>query len=75
MTIKNILTIIQIVLAGVIITLIMLQNRGSGLGSAFGSDTAVFRARRGAEKIMHYGTIFALIIFFFLSLLLVWFQS
>lgn len=75
MTIKNILTIVQIVLAGVIITLIMLQNRGSGLGSAFGGGTAVFRARRGAEKLMHYGTIVALTTFFFLAILLVWYQG
>lgn len=75
MAIKDILIIFQIILAVVIIILIMLQNRGSGLGSAFGSETAVFRARRGAEKILHYATIVSLTIFFFLSLLLVWLQT
>lgn len=75
MDVKNILISFQIILAAAIIVLIILQNRGSGLGSAFGGETAVFRARRGAEKLMHYATIVSVTIFFFLSLILVWYQT
>lgn len=70
MNLKDILTGVQIVLAGLIIVLIMIQNRGSGLGSAFGGETAVFRTRRGAERLLHYATILLLVLFFFLSLFL-----
>lgn len=76
MNLKDGLIIFQILLAGFIITLIILQNRGSGLGSAFaGGETAVFRARRGAEKLMHYTTITLCTLFFFLSIFLVWFRG
>ena len=75
MVIKDILTLAQIVMAGFIIGLIILQNRGSGLGSAFaGGETAVFRARRGAEKLLHYTTIILCTLFGFLSLFLVWYR-
>lgn len=36
---------------------ILLQQRGSGLGDAFGSDTAVYTSRRGVEKLLYYLTI------------------
>ena len=54
-----ILNIIQIVLATLLIITIMLQNRGSGLGAAFGGEGNVYMAKRGAEK-----TIFILSIIF-----------
>lgn len=74
--VKDILTAVQLIIAILIIVLIILQNRGSGLGSAFaGGETAVFRARRGAEKLMHNSTVVLCVLFFFLSIFLVWYRG
>ena len=57
-------TIIQIVSAIALIIAILLQQRGTGLGSAFGGDSAVFRTKRGVEKTLFFGTIIFSILFF-----------
>lgn len=57
------LQIAQGILAIILITAILLQQRGSGLGSAFGGDSAVYRTKRGAEKIIFYGTIAVAVLF------------
>ena len=51
------LQIVHVIIAVLLITTILLQQRGSGLGDAFGSDTAVYTSRRGAEKALFYLTI------------------
>jgi protein translocase SecG subunit len=35
----------------------LLQQRGSGLGAAFGGEATVFRTKRGLEKILFYVTV------------------
>ena len=59
-----ILPVIQIVLSALLVTAILLQQRGSGLGAAFGGDTNVFRTKRGVEKILFYATIGLAVLFF-----------
>ncbi|MBD3252063.1 preprotein translocase subunit SecG, partial [Candidatus Uhrbacteria bacterium] len=59
-----ILPIIQMVLAVLLVTAILLQQRGSGLGAAFGGGGDVYRTKRGVEKILHYATIGLAIVFF-----------
>jgi preprotein translocase subunit SecG len=59
-----ILPIIQIVLSVLLCTAILLQQRGSGLGAAFGGDGNVFRTKRGVEKILFYATIGLAVLFF-----------
>jgi len=56
--------IIQIVSAISLIIVIILQNRGSGLGSAFGGEGNVYRSRRSFEKILFKLTIVLAVIFF-----------
>lgn len=51
------LDIIQIVIAILLIITILLQNRGSGLGSAFGGEGNIYMAKRGAEKFIFFATI------------------
>jgi len=52
------ITIIQIAIAIAIITLILLQERSSGMSGLFGGDSGGFyQARRGMEKTMFYLTI------------------
>ncbi|MEX2043352.1 MAG: preprotein translocase subunit SecG [Patescibacteria group bacterium] len=60
-------TVLQVILAidaVWLITLILLQNRGVALSSTFGgADSSVNYQRRGAEKVLHYLTIAAALIF------------
>ncbi len=59
-----ILAIAMIVLSVLLSACILLQQRGSGLGLAFGGDTNVFRTKRGLEKGLFYATIALACIFF-----------
>jgi len=59
-----IIDIIQLAAAIALIIAIILQNRGTGLGSAFGGEGNVYRARRGMEKTLFRLTIVLAIIFF-----------
>ena len=58
-----ILDIIQIISAVLLVIVILMQNRGSGLGSAFGGEGNVHRSKRGMEKWLFYLTIIISIIF------------
>lgn len=58
------LPIIQIILSILLTGAILLQQRGSGLGAAFGGDSNVFRTKRGVEKILFYATIGLAVLFF-----------
>lgn len=65
---QNILNISQIIIATLLMILILLQQKGAGLGAAFGSDSSIYRTKRGAEKII-FNTTIVLTILFFLSAL------
>ena len=62
------LLIIQIVVAILLISAILLQHRGTSLGGAFGGEGAVYRSRRGAEKFLFYLTIILALVFVLLAL-------
>ncbi|OQA03182.1 MAG: preprotein translocase subunit SecG [bacterium ADurb.Bin400] len=55
--------ILQIVFAILLIAAILLQQRGSGLGSAFGGEGNFYRSRRGAEKVLFIATIIIAVLF------------
>jgi len=62
--------IIQIIIAILLMASVLLQNRESGLSSAFGgSGSNVYMTKRGADKFLFYATIVLAVIFFGLSLL------
>lgn len=63
------LIVISILLSGAI----LLQQRGTGLGLAFGGDTTIFRTKRGLEKVLFYVTIALSCLFFATALLGVFF--
>jgi preprotein translocase subunit SecG len=63
------LNIAVMVVAIALIAAILLQAKGSGLGSVFGGDGAVFRTRRGAEKGLFNLTIVLAVLFCVLSIL------
>ncbi|MBU1035029.1 preprotein translocase subunit SecG [Patescibacteria group bacterium] len=64
-----ILPIIQILLSILLTTAILLQQRGTGLGAAFGGEGNVFRTKRGLEKGLFYVTIALAILFFITAVL------
>ena len=51
------LDIIQIIISLLLISAILLQQRGTGLGSAFGAEGGVYRTKRGFEKMLFISTI------------------
>lgn len=65
------LKIAQIIIAFILIIVILLQGRGSGLGSAFGGSSATFTTKRGSEKKLHNLTIIFSILFFLVSLVVI----
>jgi preprotein translocase subunit SecG len=61
---KKILLIVQIVLSVMLIISILLQVRGSGLGSIFGNVGGEFyRSKRGVEKFLYRATIILAVLF------------
>lgn len=57
------ISIAQITVAIILIIAILLQQRGSGLSSAFGGQGGVYYQKRGFEKILFWGTIVFSILF------------
>jgi protein translocase SecG subunit len=69
------LLIAQALVALLLTVSILLQNRGSGLGSAFGSDFGGYYTKRGIEKFLFYATVALGIAFLTLSATNVYFAS
>ena len=66
---KDIVSILQVVVACIIVVLVVLQERGSGMGETFGESGGGFSSqRRGIEKGIFVATIVTLVLFIALSL-------
>ena len=63
----NIFNILQIILAVVLVAVILLQQKGSGLGAAFGGGGSVHSTRRGVDKILFNITVVVAILFFIVA--------
>ena len=63
------LLIAQAVTAVFLTLSILLQNRGSGLGSTFGGDMGGYYTKRGMEKSLLYASIVLACIFFILAII------
>lgn len=61
------LLIAQAVIAVLLSIAILLQNRGSGLGSAFGGDFGGYYTKRGFERFLVYATVLLALVFFVLA--------
>jgi protein translocase SecG subunit len=60
----------QIVISIILIALILVQERSSGLSGIFGGQGSTpYQTRRGLEKFVYWGTVVAAIIFVALALL------
>lgn len=62
------LLVLQGVVAVLLLLSILVQNRGSGLGSAFGSDFGGYYTKRGLEKFFLYATVVFAVVFFVLGI-------
>lgn len=58
----------QIILGVALIIVILLQARGSGLGSIFGGTGTVFKTRRGIDRLLFRMTIFFMVAFAIVSI-------
>ncbi len=63
------LTIAQMILAVALIASILLQQRGTGLGGAFGGEVAAYRSRPGIERTLLRLTVVLAVLFVIFSLL------
>lgn len=61
---KAAISLIQIIISALLILVIIIQQKGSGLGAAFGSNFSFYRSKRGAEKLLFYATIVLSVAFF-----------
>ncbi len=69
---ETILAIALIIVSIALITSVVLQSKGAGLGGLTGQDAGgMFTARRGIEKTLFYVTIIFSVIFFVLALITV----
>ncbi len=62
------LLVAQAVVAALLVFSILLQNRGSGLGAAFGGDFGGYYTKRGLEKFFLYATIAFALVFLILGI-------
>lgn len=66
---KELISIIQIILGVLLVLLVILQSKGSGLGSTFGGDFSFYSSKRGAEKMIFITTIIVAFLFLLTSVL------
>ncbi|KKP89113.1 MAG: Preprotein translocase, SecG subunit [Berkelbacteria bacterium GW2011_GWA2_35_9] len=65
---EKVIQTIQVVISIALIVVILVQQKGTGLGGVFGGQGNVYRTKRGFEKFLHYLTIVLAIVFVTLSL-------
>lgn len=66
---SDLFSILQLIIAVLLMIAILLQNKGSGLGTAFGGSSASFSSRRGVEKVLYRLTIFLAGLFLLIPLI------
>jgi protein translocase SecG subunit len=69
---QTILAIALFTVSFLLVGAILLQQRGSGLGAAFGGDGNVFRTKRGLEQGLFYVTIALACLFFGIAIINLW---
>lgn len=73
MSLSLLLLIAQILISLLLTGAILLQQRGTGIGGAFGGGNLLYASRRGIERILFWSTITLAILFLaaaFLNLLI-----
>lgn len=60
---KETLLVVQIIISLLLLSSIILQARGTGLGSTWGGGGETYRSKRGVEKILLISTIVLSVLF------------
>jgi len=65
------MNVLQIAVSVILITVLLLQVKGSGFGAALGgmSGGGVYRTKRGLERTLFQATIILVVVFIFVSFL------
>lgn len=64
------LNVVQIILGVALVTLVLIELRGGGLGGVFGgSQTTIHRQRRGPELLLFRLTVVAAVLFFLIAII------
>jgi len=63
------LLIVHTLVSLLLITVILLQSRGTGLGSAWGGGGESYHTKRGAERLLFTATIALSVLFVILSII------
>ena len=71
----RLLLVTQAILGLLLIVSILMQNRGSGLGAAFGSDFGGYHTKRGLEKFLFRASITLGALFIIVALASVYFSA
>lgn len=66
---NQILIILQLIFAVLLMIVVLLQQKGAGLGATFGGSSNIYSAKRGIDAVLYKATIVISIFFFGLSLL------
>ncbi|HUS52337.1 MAG TPA: preprotein translocase subunit SecG [Candidatus Bathyarchaeia archaeon] len=66
---SHLVLVIQIIIAVLLVGSILIQSRGTGLGSAWGGGGEQYRSKRGMEKIIFIATIILAGIFLLISII------
>ena len=65
---KAVISLIQIVIGVLLVLIIIIQQKGTGLGGTFGGDLGFYRTKRGAERLLFYATFVLSVLFILLAL-------
>jgi len=66
---KNLIVVIQIIIAVLLMAAILIQAKGTGLGSAWGGTGEFYRSKRGVEKILFIASIVLAACFILISII------
>lgn len=59
----SIFAITQIIISVLLVGAILMQERGTGLGSTFGGESQLYRSKRGVERVVFIATIVLSVLF------------
>jgi len=65
---SKVLDILQVVLSVILIIAVLIQQKGSGLGAAFGGSSNIYSTKRGIDKTLFQITIAVSILFLAISI-------
>ncbi len=65
-----IFSVLEIIVAVLLIIVILLQMQGSGLSGAFGGSGEFYRSKRSIEKLLMWATVVLAVLFGLLSIVL-----